>query len=163
MRKLTLAAAVFAFVALPAASALADGTGPGCGVGTMIFKGQQGILPQTLAGTTNGTLANQLFGISSGTLGCEQDGIVLNEHERDLYAAANFEQIKGDMARGGGEYLSTLAALMEIAPADQAAFFTLAKDRFATVAGGSDLTAGEMLGNLDREMGRDARLSQYVS
>jgi hypothetical protein len=163
MRKLTLAAAVFSFVALPAATALADGTGPGCGVGTMIFKGQQGILPQTLAGTTNGTLANQLFGISSGTLGCEQDGIVLNEHERDMYVAANFEHVKGDMAKGGGEYLSTLAALMQIAPEDQGAFYTLAKSHYGAVAGGADLTPGELIANLDREMARDTRLSRYAS
>lgn len=163
MRKLTLAAAVFSFVALPAASAFADASGPGCGVGAMIFKGQQGVLPQTLAGTTNGTLANQLFGISSGTLGCEQDGIVLKEHERDLYAAANLGHLKRDMARGGGEYLSALASLMEIAPADRAAFYSLAQDRYAAVAGGAELTAGELLRNLDREMAEDAVLARYVS
>jgi hypothetical protein len=160
MRKLTLAAAVVAFAALPAVNAFADGSGPGCGVGTMIFKGQQGILPQTLAGTTNGTLANQLFGISSGTLGCEQDGVVLREHEKDMYVAANFDHVKRDMARGGGEYLTTLASLMEVAPADQAAFFALTKDRFASLAGG---TSSDLIQNLDREMAADPQLSRYAS
>jgi len=160
MRKLTLAAAVFAFAALPAASAFADASGPGCGVGAMIFKGQQGILPQTLAGTTNGTLLNQLFGISSGTLGCEQDGVVLNEHEKDMYVAANFDHVKRDMARGGGEYLTTLASLMAVAPADQAAFFALTKDRFAALAGG---TSTDLIRNLDRELAADPNLSRYAS
>ena len=160
MRKLTLAAAVVAFAALPAMNAFADASGPGCGVGAMIFKGQQGILPQTLAGTTNGTLLNQLFGISSGTLGCEQDGVVLNEHEKDMYVAANFDHVKRDMARGGGEYLTTLASLMAVAPADQAAFFALTKDRFAALAGG---TSTDLLRNLDRELAADPSLSRYVS
>jgi hypothetical protein len=160
MRKLTLAAAVVAFAALPAVNAFADGSGPGCGVGTMIFKGQQGILPQTLAGTTNGTLANQLFGISSGTLGCEQDGVVLREHEKDMYVAANFDHVKRDMARGGGEYLTTLASLMEVAPADQAAFYALTKDRFASLAGG---TSTDLIRNLDREMAANPQLARYAS
>jgi hypothetical protein len=163
MRKWILGAAVLAFTAFPAASAFAEGSGPGCGVGTMIFKGQQGVLPQTLAATTNGTLANQLFGISSGTLGCAQDGVVLNEHERDLYAAANLDHLKGDMARGGGEYLDTLATLMEVAPQDRAAFYALTRDRFAAVAGDATVTAGELLRNLDRELAAAPALSRYAS
>jgi hypothetical protein len=163
MRKLTLAAAVLAFAALPAVSAFAESSGPGCGVGAMIFKGQQGVLPQVLAATTNGTFGNQTFGMSTGTLGCEQDGVVLREHERDLYAAANLDQLKGDMARGGGEYLSTLAALMQVTPVDQPAFFALAKDRFASVAGDTGTTAGELLRNLDQVLAADPQLARYVS
>lgn len=161
MRKLVLAAAVLAMSALPATAALAEGTGPGCGVGTMIFKGQKGVLPQTLAATTNGTLLNQLFGMSTGTLGCEQDGIVLNEQERTMYVAANFDQIKQDMARGDGEYLTTLAALMEVAPADRAAFYTLTKDRFAALATPAD--ADGLLARLDAALAADPVLARYAS
>src|SRR5690606_21045070 len=48
----------------------------GCGLGSKLFEGQRGVAPQVLAVTTNGTFGNQTFGISSGTLGCNQDGVV---------------------------------------------------------------------------------------
>jgi Protein of unknown function (DUF3015) len=163
MRKLVLAAAALAITALPAANAFADATGAGCGVGTMIFKGQKGVLPQILAVTTNGSFGNQTFGMSTGTLGCEQDGVVMREHEKDVYVAANIDQIKLDMARGGGEYLATLASLMSVAPADQAAFFTLTKDRFADVAGPADSDAAALLARLDEALAADPVLARYAS
>jgi hypothetical protein len=161
MRKLVLAAAVLAMSALPATNAFADAQGAGCGVGTMIFKGQKGVLPQILAATTNGTLGNQTFGMSTGTLGCEQDGVVMREHEKDMYVAANMDQIKLDMARGGGEYLATLASLMAVAPEDQAAFFTLTQDRFAEVAAPTDAKA--LLARLDEALAADPVLARYAS
>ena len=36
----------------------------GCGLGVMVFEGQDGILSQTLAITTNGIFWNQFFGIT---------------------------------------------------------------------------------------------------
>lgn len=53
----------------------ADNVG-GCGWGSKLFDGQQGVAPQVLAVTTNGTSGNQTFGITSGTSGCSQDGVV---------------------------------------------------------------------------------------
>ena len=40
----------------------------GVGVGTMIFKGKDGLCSQVCAATTNGIFMNQTFAISSGTL-----------------------------------------------------------------------------------------------
>ncbi|HEY8553803.1 MAG TPA: DUF3015 family protein [Burkholderiales bacterium] len=47
-----------------------------CGWGSKLFDGQRGVVPQVLAATTNGTFGSQTFGISSGTSGCTQDGVV---------------------------------------------------------------------------------------
>ena len=69
-----LIVAVAGFCAVGVAQAQQENTG--CGLGTMLFDGQQGIAPQVLAVTTNGTSGNQTFGITSGTLGCTQDGVV---------------------------------------------------------------------------------------
>ncbi len=43
----------------------------GCGLGTMVFDGQQGKVYKVLGATTNGTSGNQTFGITFGTLGCD--------------------------------------------------------------------------------------------
>ncbi len=63
----------------PMSMAMAAGPNSiGCGVGTIIWNGQSGVAPQVLAATTNGTLGNQTFGVSTGTLGCAQNGTVSN-------------------------------------------------------------------------------------
>ncbi len=163
MKKLVLAAAVVAFAALPAGNAFAAASGAGCGLGTIIFEGQSGVLPQTLAATTNGSFANQLFGISTGTIGCQQDAVVMKEHERALYTEVNFEQLKQDMAAGHGEYLDALATLMGVEEADKAAFSVFIRERFAQLVDAADMTSDAFLANLDREMSADLTLSRYVA
>ena len=114
-------ALIAALAALPMSSALAkDSTG--CGVGTMIFDGKSGPVFQVLAVTTNGTFGNQTFGITSGTLGCDQDGVIKHEAAVTSFVASNMEKLAGDMAAGEGETLASLAELMEVAEADRPAF-----------------------------------------
>ena len=83
----------------------------GCGWGTKAFKGQSGVAPKVLAATTNGSFCNQTFGISSGTAGCNQGGVVKAEARLNMYAGSNIDQLARDMAMGGGESLDTLAQL----------------------------------------------------
>ena len=42
----------------------------GCGLGSMIFT-EDTLMHNVLGATTNGSSANQTFGMSTGTLGCE--------------------------------------------------------------------------------------------
>ncbi len=60
---------IVALLASPLAAFAAGENNVGCGLGSAIWAGQKGIAPQILAATTNGTSANQTFGITSGTLG----------------------------------------------------------------------------------------------
>ena len=154
-------ALVAALAALPMSSAMAkDSTG--CGVGTMIFDGQEGVGPQILAVTTNGTLGNQTFGITSGTLGCDQDGVIKHEAALSKFVAANMESLASDMAAGGGETLASLAELMDVAEADRAAFYRAAQENFASIYGGENTTAGEVLDNLNTVMASNAQLEGYA-
>ncbi|RMG93298.1 MAG: DUF3015 domain-containing protein [Candidatus Dadabacteria bacterium] len=76
------------------------------------------ILLQSLAVTTNGTSANQTFGITSGTSECEQpSSFVMNERVRE-FIHANLDHLARDIAQGDGESLNALADLMEI-PSDR--------------------------------------------
>ncbi len=61
------------------------------GIGTLIFEGKDGLLSQVCAGTTNGILGNQTFGITSGTLNCEK-----------FTAFASNEQLDGFVHTGNG-------------------------------------------------------------
>ena len=98
---------VAALITLLPASAMAVDNVGGCGVGSKLFDGQKGVAPQVLAVTTNGTSANQTFGITSGTLGCTQDGVVKSSWKTAMFIDGNREQVARDMSSGSGEVNSS--------------------------------------------------------
>ncbi|MBX3024656.1 DUF3015 domain-containing protein [bacterium] len=149
-------------VMLSGGVALAD-PDVGCGWGTMAFKGQTGVAAKVLAATTNSSLGNQTFGISSGTAGCKQGGTVTADARLQMYASANIDQLASDMASGRGESLDTLAQLIGVADADKPAFFAFAKRNFGALFPADQVTAGELLTALKGLMATDALLAQYVS
>ena len=102
-------------------------TGPGCGLGKLLWADsthQKNIAPQVLMATTNGTGMNT-FAISSGTSGCTNDGKIMAEHKATVFTAANFENLSQDMAQGRGEHLASLATLMGVPANHQGEFFTM--------------------------------------
>ncbi len=134
----------------------------GCGWGTMLWEGQEGVPQKVLGATTNGTFGNQTFGISSGTAGCKREGIIKVEAQTRMFAAANVDRLARDMAMGQGESLDTLAHLMGIAGADEAQFFQLTKSHFGEIYSSNDLTAAEMLTNLNQVLAADPQLAKYA-
>lgn len=136
MKKL-LAFAAFA-VAFSASSAFAiDSTG--CGLGSIILKGQSGMIPQLLAVTTNGSFGNQTFGITTGSSGCDQSGRITGGTGKTLaFLENNLEQFAVDAARGHGETIDTVAALMGV-DADKAG--TVIKENFAFIFDSHDVSA----------------------
>lgn len=159
MKKKLLAAVVLG--SIYATSAHADSTG--CGLGSMVWDGQQGIAPQVLAVTTNGTSGNQTFGITSGTLGCEQDGVIQSSAQLSMYTGSNMDQIARDMSVGSGESLHVLADLMGVEAQDRDHFFTTLQSNYASIFSTSDVTAEEVIGAIRDTMRGDAHLSQYAA
>ena len=135
----------------------------GCGVGTILWEGQSGVFAKSLAATTNGILGNQTFGVSSGTLECQQGGVITAAARLPMYAGANLDQLAADMAAGQGEALATLAELYAIPQADRTAFYAITRSNFAVLFPADDTTAGQMLATLDALMRKDDRLAIYVS
>lgn len=84
----------------------------GCGLGSMIFNDQGGMI-QVLAATTNGTSYSQTFGISSGTSNCESaEESAMNNKQLPLYVEVNQNALSKDIARGSGDTLVGLAHVM---------------------------------------------------
>ncbi|TLY26841.1 MAG: DUF3015 domain-containing protein [Nitrospirae bacterium] len=138
VRKLFVLAFVAVFVGIPAVafSAVNPDTGPGCGLGKLAwgdFKNQKNIAPQILESTTNGTFSSQWFGISSGTSGCTNDGKVWAEHQVNMFATINFEDLSQEMAQGKGEHLTSLATLMGVPAEQQAEFFAMTQERYTSL------------------------------
>ena len=144
-----------------AGTALAD-KDIGCGWGTMLWEGQEGVPQKVLGATTNGTFGNQTFGISSETAGCRRSGIIKVDARTTMFAAANVDRLARDMAMGQGESLDTLAYLMGIVPHDQPHFFHLTKTHFGEIFSSDDITAGEMLTNLNGVLAADPQLAKYA-
>jgi len=111
MKRFLLLVSLFASLAI-AQSAFAAGYGAGgCGLGSMIFGEEPGLV-QVFASTTNGTSGNQTFGITSGTSNCGSNGLVLSQKKQEIFVKQNFDSLAKDMAIGSGESLSTLSLLL---------------------------------------------------
>jgi hypothetical protein len=129
---LMLSVAVLFGIQASLAMAANPDTGPGCGLGKLLWadaKHQKNIAPQVLMATTNGTGMNT-FAISSGTSGCTNDGQVMAEHKVTVFAAANFENLSQEMAQGRGEHLASLATLMGVPANHQDEFFAMTQDHY---------------------------------
>jgi hypothetical protein len=130
-----LAAVIFVGLQTGFAMAINPDTGPGCGLGKILWadhKNQKNIAPQVLMATTNGTGMNT-FAISSGTSGCTNDGKIMAEHKATVFAAANFENLSQEMAQGRGEHLASLATLMGVPANHQGEFFAITQDQYISL------------------------------
>ena len=148
-------------VAFPTAVMAAQDNVGGCGVGSMIFKGQSGVGPQVLAVTTNGISGNQTFGISTGTLGCTQDGAVHSNMKTALFIDSNKDKLARDMSVGSGETLAALAHLLGVESHDQVAFNRLTKDNMARIFTSESVATEQVIVALREVLASDATLSRY--
>ncbi len=134
MKKVILAS-VAAFGLLMTAGVARAHDSTGCGLGSMAWRGQQGMVPQILAVTTNGTFGNQTFGITSGTSGCDPHGRITGGTQKMFFTFLqnNMEQYAFDASRGSGETIYTIAGILgvsadEVAKVSKANFDTLFPD-----------------------------------
>lgn len=153
MKRVLMFAVAVAFAAGPVAPALANyGDGPGCGLGAQIFKGNKAILHQTLAATTNGSFGNQTFAITTGTIGCTNNGNFAANDRETMFANLNFDNLSQEMAQGGGEHLASLATLMGVPAEQQPAFFALTQEKYTTLVASGETTPAAMVKALHEAM-----------
>jgi hypothetical protein len=147
MKKLVLSIALAMGIVSIAQAVPSDNCG--CGLGTMIFEGEDGLVSQTLAVTTNGALsANILFGITSGTLDCDQADSFVSIDRLEIFVAGNMDSLATDIAVGEGEYLTTLADLMAVDEADRATFASKLQQSFGKIYTADDITHEQVVENI---------------
>ena len=161
MKKLTIALA--AMFSLISTAALADHhAGPGgalygtagCGLGSMVFGSDPGIV-QVLAATTNGSFGTQTFGITSGTSNC------VDSMDPGMAAAAfvesNREVLAKDIARGSGETIHTLATIGGCS--DSKAVARKLQSEYQAIFPSAEVTNVEVSGKVVSILRRDSSLT----
>lgn len=137
-----------------ALAASVSDNGPGCGLGKlawMDYENPKQIAPQVMMATTNATFGSQTFGISSGTSGCSNDGVIMKNKHINIASHA-FDRLAEDMAQGNGEHLASLATLLGVPEEAQPEFFALVQERYQSLVGPDDATAITLLKVLQTAM-----------
>ncbi|RXJ76906.1 hypothetical protein CRU86_06805 [Aliarcobacter skirrowii] len=142
MKKVVLAAASV----LMASSLYANNTNTGCGLGTIVIKDQSTTIMQVLAATTNGTSGNQTFGITSGTLNCNQPSSFVSNDKLHRFINENMDELAMDISVGNGETLNTVATLMNIE--DRATFASKLQANFTSIYANENVSSAEVIDNI---------------
>ncbi len=147
MKKLLIAAAAFGIASgVSAASYQAQG----CGLGSTLFTDGSSLVDQVLGSTTNGSSANQTFGMTSGTSNCELDGS--GGQAKIVFIEANKASLANDIARGNGE---TLASLGEIYGCDSQKMGTSLQKNYSKIFSTDAVTAQEISTSISSVLSED--------
>ena len=141
MKKIYLLSAVAAgLIALSSNANAYDSTG--CGLGSMAWRGQSGIVPQVLAVTTN-QIGFQTVAITIGTSGCDPNGRVSGGTGKMLltFLENNMEQFALDASVGHGETLVTVAGILNV---DEAELSAKIHDNFGMLFASNNVDAVEL-------------------
>lgn len=153
MKGIRLVVAISILAIAPAGFAVADND-IGCGVGTMVMEGQEG-LPAKLIGSCINGLTFQSISITFGLVNCKSGGKVTADNSEVRvrhFASQNFDRLSVEMAQGGGEHLDALAGLLDVSADQRGAFAALTQNHFETLFPSDQTTVGEMLSALDQLM-----------
>jgi Protein of unknown function (DUF3015) len=111
----------------------------GCGLGAVLIGKKGG---QIFAATTNGTLFNQSFGITFGTLNCDDSAAAQAANRLDIFVSANKVALANDIARGGGE---TLVSITNILNCESSSLFNSAmQQNFAQIFPSEEVAPNEI-------------------
>ena len=157
MLKKTLS--MVALLGLLQVGAAMAGNTSGCGAGSVLFKGKKGVVFNVLAATTNGMFYNNLFGVSSGTFGCNPNDTVQLEQLQKSFVAVNYDVLSQEMAMGQGQHLMALSTLLGCDGAAQQQFAHMTQTRFERLSQGSET----MLGQVKKEVLADPKLAASCS
>jgi hypothetical protein len=154
MRKLTWGLTLGAMMTLTAATASAQGGYgmAGCGLGSLVFQGDNAMIKQILAATTNGTFGSQTFGITSGTSNCTSGGVLKSEKEQAAFVEVNFRDLKRDMAAGGGEFLNSFGTLLGCEDATKPQLGKMAQAKYETLVPTDETTPMQLLSSLKTQI-----------
>lgn len=129
----------------------------GCGLGWQITQ-KKTFLGTTTRGTTN-AFVPPTFGMTSGTIGCEQLSLAKEDTNAAVFAFNNFDSIKIEMAQGQGEYLQGFAKTMGCNENAFGAFGEMTQHNFRTIIGTENTSSTQMFQNVKNQIKKNSTLS----
>ena len=123
----------------------------GCGLGSMALGEEEGLVSHLAATFLNGICGNQTFGITSGTLNCDQATSVVSNERLKVFVADNMDHLIMDVAKGEGASLNGLADILDVPRAERNDFNVKLQRNFGElfVGEGDDVSADDFVKNLD--------------
>jgi len=118
----------------------------GAGLGRKLLSGSSGKVMELVGTCLNATSGNGTFAITSGTSGYHEGAVIGMSEEVRTFVAQNMDNLATDMAKGEGEYLDTLAVIMEIG--DKAEFNTKMKANFSNIYTSYGVSAEQVTENI---------------
>ena len=106
---------------------------------TMTACGTTESISDSTQNTTESTSGNTMF---------SPNGTLRQDQKIHVFASTNFDNLKQDMARGQGEYLASLGALLGVLEERQAGFYALTRDHYPVLIQSDRTTPGEMIAAL---------------
>jgi hypothetical protein len=77
-----------------------------------------------------------------------------NEFKAVQFAQVNWLKLMADIAKGQGEYLTTMADLLKVSSAKKPAFYKVSQFKFNRLFPSADTTPEQLVNNLKREIGK---------
>lgn len=117
----------------------------GCGLGSMVFEGDQTWWKQVLAATLNGTGA-QTIAISLGTSNCDSPA-PMKTSQVEAYVEANKVALANDIARGNGETVVGLSNVYGCSNVNE--FGRALKTNYKTIFNSAESSPKEITHNIN--------------
>ena len=152
MKKVLLTSTLLFFMISGTAFAAAPRDNCGCGFATLLFEGKDGLLMQVFAATTNASFGSQTFGISSGTLDCNKPSKFASNEQLNKFVADNMDNLAKDAAMGQGEYVDTLAELMNVNGSKRVEFSQMLQENFSNIFTDGSVSHVEVIENISHLM-----------
>lgn len=80
------------------------------------------------------------------------DGLVEESQKARLFTDVTFENLQQDIARGSGEYLTSLGVLLKVPPGDRDGFGIRSQEKYPLLFNSGDATSSKTLIALTREL-----------
>lgn len=133
-----------ALVGVLASSAFAGAnTNVGCGLGSKLID-KQGLIWNLFQITTNNSTGTQTFGITSGTSGCQWQGLVMDTRVQE-FVASNMDTLSKEIAQGKGESLDTFVELLQVE--DKEGFKLALQENYNKLYASKDAQMADVLSN----------------
>lgn len=141
--KKTLTSVLAVLVIMSGTALFADNIGPG--LGKIALEGKSGKGWELLGTFLNALCGNGTFAITTGTLGYKEGARIGMNEDVKVFVAQNMDALATDIAKGEGEYLDTLASLMQ---EDKVEFNGKMKANFKNIYTSYGLSAEEVAENI---------------